>query len=254
MLNVIGRWCRIQFSDSANDSALRDAMNVFLADAHQRGFKSEVDRIRRIVSLQSLDKAKLSSNSTATSRYSTVSTTPVSSSAVNTAHQSRNSLNFGQSLVFNNSSLSLNQQSKLLDGPSTFCRGLESPVLELDPKDIAKYLTTIERRSLSQLLVSDVLSKVAGHIKLGNIWTGDVDIRDLFHASNNNGSDKLEKITGIAERANRIHNWVILELGTANSTKACERLLIKFLNIAKVTSCLLLYSQRYRHVLMYAQN
>ncbi|TPX36040.1 hypothetical protein SmJEL517_g01717 [Synchytrium microbalum] len=217
VLNVVGRWCRLQFSpDFSNDSALRTALNGFLADAHLKGYKSEADRIRRIVTLQGTDKVKSGSSRTSTASSS------MTSSPFSTARPLSNLSQLSRS--------SNQSQQSLPNGPATYCRGFDSPVLELDPASVAKYLTTTERRALANVTVSDVLAKVAGGIKLANPWTGEVDIRELI--VNSTGA-KVEKIDKIAERANRIHNWVILEIASANSVKAREKLLQKFLNVAK---------------------
>ncbi|KAI8799443.1 ras guanine nucleotide exchange factor domain-containing protein [Cladochytrium replicatum] len=193
-LAVLGRWVKINYEEIAADGALRASFEQFLQEISDSGFPSEAERIRRSAVTQA-------SSIHMQRQYAMLPP----GGGITTGKTVSNPLMVGG----------------LLARPSPFPRHTSpnllenSPLLELDPKDVAKWFAAVDWASIRGLTVGDYVAKLR---------EDEVVVKD----------DALPNgIDALTERANMIRNWVALEVCSQSKVKVRRKVIEKFISIAK---------------------
>ncbi|KAL5038920.1 hypothetical protein BDV3_002107 [Batrachochytrium dendrobatidis] len=184
-LSVLVRWIKMQFCDFLQDPKLFDALDHFLEHVWKSGFKNEADRIRRCASVQA-SVIKLNKKITCIKN-----------------------LDLKSSVI----SCNISQLTSL------FPSRVMSNFLEVDCKDMARYLTYTTSLFFDAISRKDYILKV----KLSKTapMTGyDDDALD-------NAIDQLTL------RLEKIRSWVALKICCVSKDRVRRRIIEKFITIAK---------------------
>ncbi|KAJ1531195.1 Rap guanine nucleotide exchange factor 2, partial [Nowakowskiella sp. JEL0078] len=128
-------------------------------------------------------------------------------------------------------------RNPILDRPAPYPRFdspnlLESsPLLEMDSRDLAKYLTAADCAAFNSISTADYISKL--------LDSNEPLLKDNF---NMKGTERMVspvrawkcRIDLFTARANMIRNWVAIEICSVNKIKVRRRIIEKFIAVAKV--------------------
>ncbi|KAJ1334381.1 hypothetical protein BSLG_007536 [Batrachochytrium salamandrivorans] len=159
-LSVLARWIELQISDFLQDSELFDALDRFLVFLWESGFKSEADRIRRCASVQA------------------------------TFSESSKKVTAAGNLDLSLSAMACNLNTE----PALFFSRSFSSLLDVDSKDLARYLTYV--------------------------------------GCDEEGPEN--PIDQLALRLDKLRSWVALEICCVNKNKVRRRVIEKFIQVAKI--------------------
>ncbi|KAH9256223.1 hypothetical protein BASA83_009398 [Batrachochytrium salamandrivorans] len=185
-LSVLARWIELQISDFLQDSELFDALDRFLVFLWESGFKSEADRIRRCASVQA------------------------------TFSESSKKVTAAGNLDLSLSAMACNLNTE----PALFFSRSFSSLLDVDSKDLARYLTYTCMLLFHSIGVRHYISKV--------------------HYSKNSYSSGCDEegpenpIDQLALRLDKLRSWVALEICCVNKNKVRRRVIEKFIQVAKI--------------------
>ncbi|KAI9331680.1 hypothetical protein DFJ73DRAFT_69161 [Zopfochytrium polystomum] len=228
VLTVIARWVKLQAEEFERDAALRERLQVFLAEIWSAGFRSEADRIRRVLTVQVLstawrsksipvshgffldDEGEDGGTTSAPSQHKPISRNPL--------------LSFGNAIDATIPELSTSMSPQEI-----------SPCLFYDAREIARYLTIVDQSIFSSISTFDYLLKLSGS--------------NYEHVNSSKRDTGPGRIDYFVQRSNLVRNWVALEICSTRQTKARRKTIEKFLHVAKhcrelnnFHSCLLIMS------------
>ncbi|CAO3632746.1 unnamed protein product [Cunninghamella blakesleeana] len=231
VLNVLTRWIKLQFRDFLRDISLHERLEQFCdLDMIKAGFATESTMIKEamynqkyryyqsIYNLQSTTHvnnhhppstpppSSLRRPSGSGSLFSMNHISPPESPIYPTYHHHHSAIGI---LANNNNNNSNNNNNN------------NSPLLTLETKDIAKYLTLADYYLFQQIKSYDYLDGHWRHCQYNDFSLDELETKEDY-------------IGILTKRANMMNHWVIHELATAKSTKHKRSLLRKFIDIAKI--------------------
>ncbi|KAI8994427.1 ras guanine nucleotide exchange factor domain-containing protein [Gaertneriomyces semiglobifer] len=189
VLAVIARWVRLRIHDFSNTSDLHEELVAFLAAAESEGYATDVLRIRRGFVTACLKHARRAK-------------------AAMIAWKG-----YGGSVC----------PFPIKEGDA-LCE--DTPLLALDARDVARYLTVVDVRLMRSISVEDYIDKLNKSHHLNK------SVKDVGGSGSGSGSDQLDSVDILISRANLLRNYLILELCTLTSKKARRRLLEKLVDVA----------------------
>ncbi|KAF9415896.1 hypothetical protein BGZ94_010363 [Podila epigama] len=218
VLCVIQRWIQIQYEDFELNSNLLKTLKRFLeTDVRQSGFAMEGEFIEKNISIK---RSGLSSPTGPSSRFEGIPSIPS-----------------------NGSHPSLEQMIEF--GPTPELEPT-SPILQLNARDLARYLTLADMKAFRSITVFELMSgwwkrRQAQELKKQN-QGGGVD-GDLGVNSNALPTDlvmvdvdgvEAGAIEAFTRRANMLSYWVAHEIVSTAGVKTRKQLLKKFIEVARI--------------------
>ncbi|KAJ3411863.1 hypothetical protein HDV05_001652 [Chytridiales sp. JEL 0842] len=255
VLTVIGRWVKLGFEVLMYHPTLRRRVDEFLEEVWEDGFKGEAERIRRTAVVQAcaislrdrgspleLELVYLNADEEDVDEdtvESSLSSRPQEMVQGGVEMRRSNSSNRGQKPPTTPAIPNTRAQQPptitttatkrftynfppLISAPSNAGFGDSTPLLWVDTRDLARYLTVADWSAFVSISVLDYLTKLTGS--------------GLEHL--NASSEKEPKVIRgrvdlFAQRSNTLRNWVALEICCTRNLKARRRLIEKFIAVAK---------------------
>ncbi|KAJ1562711.1 hypothetical protein HK096_004969, partial [Nowakowskiella sp. JEL0078] len=225
-LTVIGRWLKIQFEDFENDEVLKDTLEDFLEEVWESRFRNEVERIRRTAQNQA---SSISMRSAVAPFPPYMLNLPPPLPILPQPNSSR----FLPPLYF----YPPPPRNPILNRPAPYPRYdspnlLESsPLLEMDSRDLAKYLTAADCAAFNSISTADYISKLLDSNEPLLKESLDINSSERNVSPVHTWMGRIELFT---VRANMIRNWVAIEICSVNKIKARRRIIEKFIAVAKI--------------------
>ncbi|KAL2913295.1 hypothetical protein HK105_207173 [Polyrhizophydium stewartii] len=182
-LTVLARWAKLQLSDFIDDPELFDALNRFLDRVWQSGFKSEADRIRRCASVHASALARRR-----------------------------------RAMPLEFLDLELMALSACVTGPaepaSLFPPRAASAMLEIDVRDLARYLAHTSRLAFESISAADYIAKLKRSRESASLAGGEM-------ADDEEPDNAIDQL---ARRLDKIRSWVAIEVCSVRKNKVCREL------------------------------
>ncbi|KAI9302572.1 ras guanine nucleotide exchange factor domain-containing protein [Cunninghamella echinulata] len=233
VLNVLTRWIKLQFRDFLGDISLHNRLESFCdLDMIKAGFVTEATMIKDAMYnqkyryYQSIYNLQPSSSSHHIGFAPT--TPPLSlrrpsgSGSLFSIHNNNNNSNNSNSQTPPDSPVYPIPHPNYHHQISNHHHSIgTSPLLSLDTKEIAKYLTLADYYLFQQMKSYDYLDGHWRHCQYNDLSLEELELKEDF-------------IGILTKRANMLNHWVIHELATTKSTKHKRSILRKFIEIAKL--------------------
>ncbi|RUP51759.1 ras guanine nucleotide exchange factor domain-containing protein [Jimgerdemannia flammicorona] len=235
VLDVLARWVKLQYEDFHGNPSLRRNLETFLnSDVRHAGFTGEADRIKRVLALQVCGHFRTSIHQT---RYrhnrvlpfqpshqfpSHVQSLSAPSSPGHTATTFANVSLQRRRRPSTSSFISFNSITSMGSTSSTAPNSPDiqgSPLLELDARDVAKYLTLADFH---------LFKSITAYEYVHGQWR--IEKEKRVSTEGPLIDNRVEELT---KRSNMLSHWVAHEICSARTIKGRRAMVKKFIDIAK---------------------
>ncbi|KAG0229563.1 hypothetical protein BGW41_002989 [Actinomortierella wolfii] len=265
VLCVIERWIQLQYEDFELNANLLKTLKRFLEhDVRMAGYVIEAECIEQSISIKSLSSLKNCSIIMEQGRFCLQRTRTRKISLSRSQKQSQNGSASGSPtmLLADNESSPLSPSTsssastaptpatsppktiqKIEFGPTPEL-SVDSPILDLDTRDLARYLTLADMSAFRSITVFELMSgwwkrRQATEAAAQNGAGGAEEVSEDFKMLKLNfnvdsvGDGAIEAFT---RRANMLSYWVAHEIVSVAGTKTRKHLIKKFIEVAKLVS------------------
>ncbi|RUS32446.1 ras guanine nucleotide exchange factor domain-containing protein [Jimgerdemannia flammicorona] len=230
VLDVLARWVKLQYEDFHGNPSLRRNLETFLnSDVRHAGFTGEADRIKRVLALQSIHQTRYRHNrvlpfqpshqfpSHVQSLSAPSSPGHTATTFANVSLQRRRRPSTSSFISFNSITSMGSTSSTAPNSPDI--QG--SPLLELDARDVAKYLTLADFH---------LFKSITAYEYVHGQWR--IEKEKRVSTEGPLIDNRVEELT---KRSNMLSHWVAHEICSARTIKGRRAMVKKFIDIAKHT-------------------
>ncbi|RUP51760.1 hypothetical protein BC936DRAFT_146235 [Jimgerdemannia flammicorona] len=228
VLDVLARWVKLQYEDFHGNPSLRRNLETFLnSDVRHAGFTGEADRIKRVLALQSIHQTRYRHNrvlpfqpshqfpSHVQSLSAPSSPGHTATTFANVSLQRRRRPSTSSFISFNSITSMGSTSSTAPNSPDI--QG--SPLLELDARDVAKYLTLADFH---------LFKSITAYEYVHGQWR--IEKEKRVSTEGPLIDNRVEELT---KRSNMLSHWVAHEICSARTIKGRRAMVKKFIDIAK---------------------